>query len=79
MLSSGTFIGEKEIWAGYPAQKVGEVDDLKAVQLEAESIAAVARDHADEWQPHGMAWVQAESHGEYQRKFPGESQATSSS
>ncbi len=65
LLPSGTFVGEKEIWGGSPAHKVGEVHDLKEVQLEAEGIAATARDHADEWQPYGMAWVQAESRGEY--------------
>lgn len=59
----GRLVGAKEIWAGCPAEKVGERSDYD-YKIEVEKAKQHHRDitdtHADEFLPHGTAYWQME-------------------
>lgn len=62
LLTSGSLVPSMEIWGGSPAKKVGQIDSdhISDTANEAEKISDLAAEHLDEFNPHNMAFEEAE-------------------
>eukprot|EP00904_Undaria_pinnatifida_P000658 jgi/Undpi1/10593/HiC_scaffold_29.g13043.m1 len=58
----GCLVPKNELWAGNPAKFVRELseEEVMKVETEAETMSRLGELHADEFNPYGQAYVQAE-------------------